>query len=203
MNQAAADITALLREWSNGSEEVEEALFAELYPHLRAVAANRLMKEGPAASLQVTELVHETFLKLVDQRRVSWHSRVHFLAISAQVMRRLLVDRYRRRASAKRGNQPRRLALEQVYLATSEPEVDVLALHHALHRLEEAHPGAAQLVELRYFGGMTVEEAATFLRISRSTVVRRWQFARIWLKKALEPNPADSAPDEPLTPSYV
>ncbi|MEM7583589.1 MAG: ECF-type sigma factor [Acidobacteriota bacterium] len=186
------DVTELLAAWQAGREGAAEALFQRMYPWLRQIAARQLRHEGPAQTLDVTELLHEAYLKLEGVTRMDWKSRQHFLAIGARVMRRILVDRARMRQRDKRGAGATHLSLEG-HLDVGEaetPSLDLIALDHALGKLHEIDPLASRLVEVRYFGGMTVEESAAYLGIGRSTAVRTWQYARAWLRDALQSSPA-------------
>jgi len=181
-NDMSSDLTLLLREWSSGSGKAGEVIFAQLYPELKRVAANRLAEHRGNISVSVTELVHETFLKLIDQCRVQWQDRLHFLAVSAQLMRRILVDYHRSKRRLKRGGQWKKTELSD--MAASEP-IDVLLLHEALEDLEKIDPSATHLVVLRYFGGLTIDDCAELMQLGRATVFRRWQFARLWLKREM------------------
>jgi RNA polymerase sigma factor (TIGR02999 family) len=178
------DITELLQRGAAGDEEATSQLVEQVYPQLRRIARNLLRSRHPL-SLQVTEVVHEVYLKLVDQRRATWQNRAQFYAVAARLMRRILVDHARYRTRRKRGGEAVRVPLEEALSVASEAGVDVLALDHALDGLAEVDATAARLVELRYFGGLTVDEAALALGISRTTAIRGWQHARSWLYRAL------------------
>ena len=183
-----ADVTALLLAWSNGETTARSRLIEAVYGELRRVARGYVRRERPDHSLPPTALVHEAYLKLIDQRRVQWQSRAHFFAIAAQLMRRILVDHARGRAAAKRGPGAT-VSLVDVDAETPPPNVDVLALDAALDKLAEIDPRQSQLVELRFFGGMTVEETATVLGVAPITVKRDWALARAWLFRQLRPLP--------------
>jgi RNA polymerase sigma factor (TIGR02999 family) len=160
-----------------------------VYPELHRVAAAYMRRERPGATIQATGLVHEAYLRLVHDRHVSWQNRAHFCAIAANVMRRILVERARARGAAKRGGGgPRITLVEGVAAAPPDPnaDIDVLALHEALERLAALDPARARLVELRYFGGLTIEDAAEALGMSPASVKRSWALARAWLQRELE-----------------
>jgi RNA polymerase sigma factor (TIGR02999 family) len=160
-----------------------------VYEELRRQAGRAMRREGDAHTLQATALVHEAYLRLVDQQRVQWRNRAHFFAIAAQMMRRVLVDHARTRLAAKRGGELQRVTLGDVGAGPAEAGdgdgVDVLALHEALERLALLDPRQARLVELRYFGGLGIEETAEALEVSPATVKRDWAVARAWLRRAL------------------
>jgi RNA polymerase sigma-70 factor (ECF subfamily) len=180
-----ADITALLDEWGRGESRALDRLVPLVYAELRRVAARQLRLERDGHSLQPTALVHEAYLRLVDQRQVHWQNRAHFFAVSAQVMRRILVDHARRRKAAKRGDDGERVSLEHDIAAPSSDEISVLALDQALERLEIVDRALARIVELRAFGGLTIDEAAHVLKVSPSTAKRDWRTARAWLVRQL------------------
>lgn len=178
-------ITELLQEWSEGSKEAIEELFPLVYKELRVRAAGYLRRERANHTLQTTALVHEAYLKLVDQR-VPWKNRGHFFAIAAQAMRRILVDYARIRHRTKRGGPNEDLQLEEILLtAADEQGTDIAELDEALNRLAVFDPQQERLVELRYFGGLSLEESAEVLNISRATAAREWQVARAWLHREL------------------
>jgi RNA polymerase sigma factor (TIGR02999 family) len=180
----AADITALLLAWGEGDEPARTRLVEAVYGELRRVAQRQLRRERPGHSFTPTALVHEAYLKLVDQRRVRWQNRAHFFAIAAHVMRRVLVDHARARATAKR-DRGLTIALEGVEVGTPPPDVDLLALDAALDRLGQLDVRQSRLVELRFFGGLTVEETAAVLDVAPITVKRDWVLARAWLFREL------------------
>ena len=182
----AKDITQLLADWRGGDDKALQRLLPLVYDDLRRQARRIFRGERKDHTLQPTAVVHETYVRLLRQREVHWQNRAHFYAVAAHLMRRLLVDHARARAAAKRGRGG------EVSLA--EPEsarprgVDVLALDAALARLAELDPGQARIVELRFFGGLTVEEAAEALGISPATIKREWSMAKVWLYRALGGN---------------
>jgi RNA polymerase sigma factor (TIGR02999 family) len=182
------DITQLLLAWRSGAGASDEALLAAVYAELHRQAARAMRREAGDHTLQPTALVHEAYLRLVDQRRVEWRNRAHFFGIAAQMMRRILVDHARSRDAAKRGGGAVPVTLTDVDAAaggTSDDAVEVLALHDALERLAALDPDQARVVELRYFGGMSIEETAEAMSISPATVKREWAVARAWLKREL------------------
>lgn len=180
-----ADVTALLLAWSNGDEAARSRLFEAVYEELRRLARGRLARERPDLSLAPTALVHEAYLKLIDQRRVRWQNRAHFFAIAGRVMRRILVDHARACAAAKRGGDAR-IPLDGVEMGVAPMEVDVLALDAALDKLATVDRRQSELVELRFFAGLTVEETAVALDVAPITVKRDWALARAWLFRALQ-----------------
>jgi RNA polymerase sigma factor (TIGR02999 family) len=184
------DVTAMLDAWSGGDARVLDRLLPLVYAELRRIAARRLRHERAGHTLQPTALVHEAYLRLVEQRNVSWQNRAHFYGVAAQVMRRILVDHARRHAARKRGDGAHRVPLEEVDHVLAAPETSVLALDQALTRLEQLDPGLAQIVELRAFGGMTIEESAHVLKVSPSTAKREWRTAKAWLTRELGPAPS-------------
>ena len=177
--------TLLLQAWGRGDIGARDDLFALVHRDLRARAARCLRRERRDHSLQPTALIHETYLRLVDQRRVDWQSRAHFLAIAARMMRRVLVDHARRRLAIKRPGHGLRVALDEDVGVVEPVPCDVLALHAALEELERLDQRQAQIVELRYFAGMSEDEIATALALSRSSITREWQMARAWLYRRL------------------
>jgi RNA polymerase sigma factor (TIGR02999 family) len=174
-----ADVTALLLAWSDGDQAAASRLIEAVYDELRRVARRHLRGERDH-SLAPTALVHEAYLKLVDQRRVRWQNRAHFFGIAAQLMRRILVDHARSRAAAKRGRD-RTVCLDAADAATPPFDVDILALDAALDKLGALDARQSKLVELRFFAGLTVEEVAAALDVAPITVKRDWAHARAWL----------------------
>lgn len=181
----AADITALLLAWSNGEQAARHRLVELVYDELRRVAKRRLRHERPDHSLTPTALVHEAYVKLVDQSRVRWQNRAHFFSIAAHVMRRVLVDHARARAAAKR-DYAATVALEEVEIMTAPIDIDLLALDEALEKLARTDARQSELVELRFFAGLTVDEIASVLDIAPITVKREWALARAWLFRELK-----------------
>ena len=180
------DITQLLREWSDGKRGALDELLPLVYEELRRQAANYLRRERPDHTLQTTALIHEAYLRLIDQRDVNWQSRAHFFAISAQAMRRILVDYARTKHREKRGGDAFKLPLEEaVLMPAEEKSVDLIELDEALTRLGEIDEQKARIVELRYFSGLSTEETATVLLVSTRTVERGWTMAKAWLLREL------------------
>ena len=180
------EITGLLQQWRGGSREAFDQLIPLVYGELKAIASRRLAREWRDDALETTALVNEAYLKLLGQRAVDWQNRAHFFAIAAQLMRRIVVDDARRRLSQKRGRADVATPLDD--LAAPQPPVDavdVLALDVALTELQRIDPDLGRLVELRFFGGMTVEQTAEVLGLSPATVKREWAVAKGWLHRAL------------------
>ncbi len=180
------EITQMLRECSGGKREALDKLMPLVYDELHRQAARYLRRESQGHTLQTTALIHETYLKLIDQREVQWQNRAHFFAIAAQAMRRIMVDYARTKQREKRGGGDEKLSLEAAMsVAVDEKSVDLIALDEALTRLAEMDLRQARVVELRYFSGLSLEETAEALRISRATAAREWNVARAWLRREL------------------
>ena len=183
---SSAQITELLRRWGAGDRGALEKLLPLVYRELRRLAAGYLKKERAGQLLRTTALVHEAYLRLVDQQAPHWESRSHFYAIAARVMRQVLVDYARREGAARRGGKGRKLALSEAGDVPAASEgMDFLALDSALNTLAAVDSRQARLVELRYFGGLTIEETAEVMSLSPATVKREWTHARAWLFKEL------------------
>src|SRR5687768_10226464 len=183
-----AQVTLLLRRWQEGDRDALDHLIPLVYDELKVIASRHMAHEWRKGTLQTTGLVNEAYMKLVDQRDVDWQNRAHFLAIAAQVMRRILLDDARRRLRTKRGGDAVQVPLETVAVAALESgadPIDVIAIDRALQDLEQLDPDQARLIELRFFGGLTVEEAAAVLGVSPTTVKREWAVAKAWLYRAL------------------
>jgi len=185
MTSPRDDVTALLLDWSGGDGEALERLLPILYQELHQLARGYFSREDSGHTLQPTALVHEVYLRLVDQKRVHWQNRAHFLGVAAQMMRRILVDHARRRKASKRGGGAKNLALDEALDQPGEAQVDYLALDEALDRLAAFDPAQSRLVELRFFAGLTVKETAEVLSISPATVKREWSVARAWLYRQM------------------
>ena len=183
------DVTQLLVGWSGGDRSASEQLMAAVYAELHRQAARAMGRETPDHTLQATALVNEAYLRLIDQRRVQWRNRAHFFGVAAQLMRRILVDHARGRLAEKRGGGLRQVTLGNADAAgdtmPDESGVDVLVLHEALERLAAIDPRQARIVELRYFGGMNIEDTAEALDLSPATIKREWAVARMWLRREL------------------
>jgi RNA polymerase sigma factor (TIGR02999 family) len=185
--QSGEGITQLLIDWSKGDQAALEKLMPLVYDELRRLASNYLRRERASHTLQPTALVNEAYLKLIDQRHAKWQNRAHFFGISAQLMRRILVDHARQRQAAKRGGSDlQRLSITSAETVIKRPEIDLLALNEALDELAEMDPQQGRIVELKFFGGLSIEETAEVLGISHATVERDWKMARAWLRRQLE-----------------
>jgi RNA polymerase sigma factor (TIGR02999 family) len=187
-----SDVTRLLARWRCGDERALEALLPLVYNHLRRLAERHLHREQPGQTLETRDLIHEAFLRLVDQRHVDWQNRAHFFALASQMMRRILTDRARRRWCRKRGGGRRRVALEDVPDVAKDSDDEIIAVDEALTALKAVDAELAQIVELRFFGGLQHDEIAVALGISTATVGRRFRIAKAWLYRRLSGGePAD------------
>lgn len=180
------DITLLLDRLWNGDSAASEAIIPLLYVELRAIAARCLKSERPGHTLQPTALVHEAFLKLVDQKDADYRSRGHFMAIAAMVMRRILVSHAEKRAAAKRGGGAARIPLDDELGAGGERSIDLIALDEAMNKLAQLDPRKAKVVEQRFFAGIEMSHIAENLGVSLATVKRDWEYARTWLMREIE-----------------
>jgi len=189
---SAQEVTLLLRAWGDGSKEALNRLAPLVYRELHQIAGRLMARERPNHTLQTTALVNEAYVRLVDARQVSWQDRAHFFAICARAMRQILVDHARSRGSAKRGGGEAAIELEEGLVAAASPEASLLELDEALKRLEALDPRKSQVVEMRYFGGLSVEETAGALNVSTETVRRDWKLAQAWLHREL----SGKKPDE-------
>lgn len=183
---SAHDVTRLLRAWSEGDEEALDRLIPLVHAELHRRARRYMRHERAGHTLQTTALLHEAYLRLVDTKGIRWESRGHFFAIAARVMRRILVDFARERGFQKRGGATRRVSFDEVLALGREPDWDILALDEALVALAAMDPRKARVVELRFFGGLSVEEAARVLEVSPDTVRRDFRLAKAWLLRRLE-----------------
>ena len=182
----AADVTRLLVRWSEGEPQALDELLPLVYGELRRIAGRELRRERPDHTLAPTALVNELYLRLVDQRRATWENRAHFFALSARLMRRILVDHARARRAAKRGGSAAHLTLADVAEPSEEPALaNVLAIDDALQRLATHDPDQVRVVELRFFAGLSVEETAHVLQRSPRTIKREWRLAKAWLHREL------------------
>jgi RNA polymerase sigma factor (TIGR02999 family) len=179
------DVTGLLIEWRNGNQEALNRLMPLVYSELHALAARQLRRERTEHTLQSTALVHEAYLRLIDQRRVEWQHRDHFFAVASQMIRRILVNYARSRTAAKRGGAQTTLVLDEALASAGTREVDLEALDEALERLTQLDAQQGRIVELRFFGGLSIEATADFLAISPATVKRHWSVAKAWLFREL------------------
>ena len=185
--QSTEGITELLIDWGKGDQAALEKLMPLVYNELRRLASNYLRRERPSHTLQPTALVNEAYLKLIDQRNAQWQNRAHFFGISAQLMRRILVDHARQHQAVKRGgSNQQRLSITSAEEIAQQPAVDLLALNEALDELTLMDTQQARIVELKFFGGLSIDETAEVLGISHATVERDWKMARAWLRRQLE-----------------
>jgi RNA polymerase sigma factor (TIGR02999 family) len=182
------EITQLLAEWSDGNQSALDELYPLVYDELHRLARRYMSREREGHTLQTTALINEAYVRLVDQRNVHWANRSHFFAISAQIMRRILIDHARRHAYAKRGGGAQQVSLDEAAIVTRTAGAELLRLDEALKSLAEMDPRRSQVVELRYFGGLNNEEIAGVLNISENTVTRDWNMARAWLYQQLTEN---------------
>jgi RNA polymerase sigma factor (TIGR02999 family) len=180
-----SQVTQLLRDWSAGNAEARDQLVGLVYAPLRDIAQRHLQRERDGHTLQPTALVNELYLRLIDQRQVQWHDRTHFFAVAAQVMRRILVDHARRKKSDKRGGGVTPLTIGAALEVAAAENFDVVALDTALENLAQVYPQQAKIVELRFYGGLTIDETAEAMGISAATVSREWTMARAWLRRAM------------------
>ncbi len=187
MKDAAADVTQLLQQWKTGDRGALDRLIPIVYPELRAIAARQLGREAGREHLQTTAIVNEAYVRLLRGRELDCENRGHFFAIAAQLMRRILVDHARRRQRSKRGSGSTPIAIDESITPTARPNdaLDALDLDRALQKLEQFDPEEAKIVELRFFGGLTIEETAATLGISVATVKREWNIAKSWLYREL------------------
>jgi RNA polymerase sigma factor (TIGR02999 family) len=185
MSPSPSNVTQMLHDWSDGDREALDKLIPIVYTELRRQAARYLRRERSGHTLQTTALIHEAYLRLIDQKDVRWQNRAHFFAISAQLMRRILVDHARSRQAAKRGGSDIKLPLEETMIASEGSEVDLVALDEALERLAAIDPQQGRVVELRFFSGLSVEETAEVLGVSTRTVKRDWNVAKAWLRREI------------------
>ena len=178
-------ITQLLEEWSEGNQSALDELYPLVYEELHRLARRYMSRERKGHTLQTTALINEAYVRLVDQRNVHWANRSHFFAISAQIMRRILIDHARRHAYAKRGGGAQQVSLEEVAVVAREQSAEIIRLDEALKTLAKMDPRRCHVVELRYFGGLSNEEIAGVLKVSENTVTRDWNLARAWLHQQL------------------
>lgn len=194
------DVTQLLNAINDGDERAADSLIRVVYEELKAVADAYMRSERNSHTLQPTALVHEAYLRLVDQKRVKWQGRSHFFGIAAQAMRRVLIDHARRKKAQRRGGGRQVTLLDQHAVTVSDP-VNLIALDGALKKLAETNERHARTVELRYFGGLGVREVAEVLGVSEITVKRDWRYAKAWLYREIEAGQDSDAPAEPEGPN--
>jgi RNA polymerase sigma factor (TIGR02999 family) len=180
------DVTRILQSMEQGNPQAAEELLPLVYDELRKLAAAKMAKEAPGQTLQATALVHEAWLKLAGSERQQWRGQAHFFAAAAEAMRRILIDKARRKVSQKRGADAARRELDESNIELPAPSAEIVAVHDALDALAAEDAVAAEVVKLRYFVGMTIAEIAAALNMSRRSADRHWAFARAWLKRAIE-----------------
>src|SRR5579864_8938320 len=185
MDATPHEVTQLLRAWSEGDENALDKLVPLVYGELHRLARRYMAQERPGQTLQVTALVNEAYLRLVDSQQADWQNRAHFFAVCSQMMRRILVDRARSRRAQKRGIGETPLELDEALLVAEGRSADLVALDDALNCLAALDPRKGQVVELRFFGGLSVEETAEVLKVSKDTVMRDWKMAKSWLRREL------------------
>jgi RNA polymerase sigma factor (TIGR02999 family) len=187
------ELTQLLIDWGNGSQNALEQLFPLVYQELRRMAHRYMRRERPGHSLQTTAVVHEAYLRLIDQKHVQWQNRAHFFAIAAQMMRRILITHAQSHAYAKRGGGTLKVSLDEAAILSKERAGELIALDEALTGLTAIDPRRSQVVELRFFGGLTNEEIAEVLKVSPNTVIRDWNVAKAWLYREMSKEQRDEA----------
>ncbi len=198
MSQASSDVTGLLMAWSSGDERAQDKLMPLVYEELQQIASRYLRREYVGHTMQTVDLANEAYMKLVDQNQVDWKNRAHFFGIAANIMRRILIDQARSRQAVKRGGEVKKFSLdhEAVQLSyvgfSEEPNFDLLDLDDALKELAEFDPRQGKLVELRFFGGLSIAETGEVLEISPATVKREWNVAKAWLKRRLSQHTNDA-----------
>jgi RNA polymerase sigma factor (TIGR02999 family) len=185
MKEPSIDVTLLLKQLSDGNQDVLAELIPLVYDELRRLAAYHLRQERSNHTLQATALVHEAYLRLVDQRHVDWKNRSHFFGVAAHLMRRILLMHARRIHAAKRGGSGQRISFDEAVVFTPEQSADLVALNQLLNRLTELDAQQARVVELRFFAGLSVEETAELMSISTATVKRDWAMAKAWLAREM------------------
>lgn len=182
------DVTALLLAWNNGDQEALDRLMPLVYDELRRLARRYMRAENPGHTLQATALVNELYVQFIDQKRVNWQNRAQFFGVASQIIRRLLVDHARARQRLKRGGGALKMEWSEAINASKPVEMDVIALDDALNRLATMDPQQSRIVELRFFGGLSIEDTAEALKLSSATVKRHWSFARAWLHHEMTSN---------------
>jgi RNA polymerase sigma factor (TIGR02999 family) len=182
---SSSDVTGLLRAWGQGDENALQKLMPLVYDQLHAAARRHMAGERAGHTLQTTALIHETYLRLVDVRRVKWQDRAHFLAVCAQLMRRILIDFARSRGYQKRGGAANHVNFDEALVVTAQADFNLVALDDALNRLAKIDERKSKVVELRFFGGLDVKETAEVMKLSADTVMRDWKMAKVWLLREL------------------
>ena len=179
------EVTLLLVSWSNGDKDALDKLVPLVYSELRRLARRYMGRESPGHTLQTSALINEAYVKLVDQQNVKWQNRAHFFAVAAQVMRHILIDHARRRHYIKRGGGARKVSLDDTAVLSDEKAADLVALDDALTALAKLDPRKSRIIELRFFGGLSIEETAEIMKISPVTVTREWRAGRAWLRREM------------------
>lgn len=185
MAPSPQQVTQLLVAWGGGDQAARDELMPLVYEELRRLAHKFIRHERPGHTLQTSALLNEAYLRLVDQKNVQWQDRAHFFGIAARLMRQILVDYARKRSYAKRGGGAQRVSLDEAMIVSDERAADVVALDDAMNILAEIDPRQGQIVELRFFGGLSIEETAEVLGVSPGTVMRDWTLAKAWLRRAV------------------
>lgn len=185
MTPTAQQVTQLLNDWSGGDQAARDRLMPLVYDELHRLAHQYMKRESKGHTLQTSALVNEAFVKLIDQKNVRWQNRAHFFAIAAQLMRRILVDHARSRQAAKRGGGMNPVAFDDCLYVSDERSAEVVAVHEALEQLAQFDRRKGQIVELRFFGGLSIEETAEILGVSPGTVMRDWTLAKAWLRREI------------------
>jgi RNA polymerase sigma factor (TIGR02999 family) len=185
MDSSPNHVTQLLVAWGNGDQAARDQLMGAVYDELHRLARRYMRRESPGHTLQTSALVNEAFLRLVDQRNVHWQNRAHFFSIAAQMMRRILVDYARSRRYAKRGGDARQVTFDEKLTVSRQLSADVVELHDALNELAAIDERKSKVVELKFFGGLSIEETAEVLEVSPGTVMRDWTLAKAWLRQAM------------------
>ncbi len=192
MTPSSNEVTQLLVAWSNGDSSARDALMPLVHDELRRLAHRYMGRERGNHTLQTSALVNEAYLRLIDQKDVHWQNRAHFFGIAAQIMRRILVDYARKRAFAKRGGKMQAVSFDEAMIVSPERAAEVVALDDALNGLAELDQRKSQIIELRFFGGLSIEETAEVLGVSAGTVMRDWTFAKAWLRREITNQNHDS-----------
>lgn len=185
MAALASDVTQLLIDWSQGDKAALEQLIPLVHAELRHLARSYMGRENPGHTLQTSALINEAYIRLVDQQNVPWQNRAHFFAVSAQIMRHILIDHARSHAYAKRGGGARKVSLDEAMVLNDQRANELIALDDALKILANLDPRKSQIIELRFFGGLSIEETAEAMKISRITVTREWRLAKAWLRREM------------------
>jgi RNA polymerase sigma factor (TIGR02999 family) len=186
MTALPSQVTQLLLKWSDGDTAALDQLVPLVHSELRRIARRYMGRQRPGHTLETSALINEAYLRLVDQRRVEWKDRAHFFAASAKIMRNILIDNARKYRYKKRGEGARKVGLDEAAAVPEQRAAEFVALHDALDELENVDPRKSQIVELRFFGGLNIEETAEVMKISPATVQREWRAARAWLQRAME-----------------